>query len=615
MRAPFFWLASGIVDGSRRYWSVDVIYRPKDEVWTVFCSVSDADSPSVLTSRFAYTNSAPECDALLERGFPALEGEFVFPGDGTLSVRSPVFDPSLPPGSEMDYDGEALRIEGLTFPAAEMVEQEPERFSAVAAFTRSYRQPALTPDPVRPDQGMRRRTIQWPYSRACVLKDRFPTAKVRVPALRWPTRAPFDKDMDALRVWTGGVHPPRRWPTATSARSPHVAFYGYEGPDRVKRPGFGTFEFEFDDVEVLGFRVAIPTPVEGDGAAREATWRKFLRLVEPLNFHLEARTAAADRARPDFLYRPASPVLNIELLRYGRMARPNQEDGREQDYQAQHELLVRVVIGRVDQDGAQAHEPATFVPAIFVDNRWSKSLGRQFLGMDKRLAHFCVGRGEDARRLKPNGAPGPDLVAAARRQPGLLPDGAASGKPLELSQITEVRLADKVADLASGEPSGSKLFGLRCDADAIEDWNDFVDLPGEALIATSALAPARRWRQEDFDEKEVRRSFARAAVVGANQSFRAIQATPIGREGAARTWAREKTWITARYNIKAAKAVSPDGVLEITLHNSTDAPPGWRAVCDLLGVPTGTGRDFVLPSGAWYRLKNAVSINLESGLE
>ena len=62
------------------------------------------------------------------------------------------------------------------------------------------------------------------------------------------------------------------------------------------------------------------------------------------------------------------------------------------DSQSQHELVVRLLVGRVDDDTAQAHAPAVYVPAIFVDNPWSKMLGRDAIGFDKRMAEFCVTR-------------------------------------------------------------------------------------------------------------------------------------------------------------------------------------------------------------------------------
>ena len=81
----------------------------------------------------------------------------------------------------------------------------------------------------------------------------------------------------------------------------------------------------------------------------------------------------------------------VELLRYGKMKlRQPLPSLRKDDYQSQHELLVRLLVGRVDDDTSQARDAAAFVPIIFVDNPWSKVLGRGVQGFDKRMADFCV---------------------------------------------------------------------------------------------------------------------------------------------------------------------------------------------------------------------------------
>ncbi len=95
---------------------------------------------------------------------------------------------------------------------------------------------------------------------------------------------------------------------------------------------------------------------------------------------------------PDFRYRVATPTLLIELLRYNRMrSKDPAPPMRLDDSQSQHELVVRLLVGRVDDDTAQASDPAVYVPAIFVDNAWSKALGRDMLGYDKRMADFWAG--------------------------------------------------------------------------------------------------------------------------------------------------------------------------------------------------------------------------------
>src|SRR4029077_19255627 len=97
-----------------------------------------------------------------------------------------------------------------------------------------------------------------------------------------------------------------------------------------------------------------------------------------------------------FRFCAASTTLVIELIRYRKMMQADSPGLTEEDFTSQHELAVRVVVGRVDDDTAQARCPAIFVPSIFVDNPWSKVVGRELLGYDKHLAHFCTGdRRED----------------------------------------------------------------------------------------------------------------------------------------------------------------------------------------------------------------------------
>jgi len=110
-------------------------------------------------------------------------------------------------------------------------------------------------------------------------------------------------------------------------------------------------------------------------------------LIRPLNFH-----RGLDRGPADFLHKAASATIVIEVLRYGRMRAPDAAPPfTADDFMSQHELLVRIIVGRVDDDTAQAHQPALFVPAIFVDNPWSKALGRRLQGYPKMLAEFRAG--------------------------------------------------------------------------------------------------------------------------------------------------------------------------------------------------------------------------------
>ena len=153
--------------------------------------------------------------------------------------------------------------------------------------------------------------------------------------------------------------------------------------------------FRFEEVEVLGFRIDLDRQgietveesleMEPDHRRTERIDDILEEMIEPLNFHHGPRHVS------HFRYRPATRTVSLELLRYGRMRLKKEwQDITVDDFQSQHELLIRVLVGRVDDDTGQAHDPATYVPALFVDNPWSKALGREVQGFDKRLADFCI---------------------------------------------------------------------------------------------------------------------------------------------------------------------------------------------------------------------------------
>src|SRR5262249_13333081 len=154
----------------------------------------------------------------------------------------------------------------------------------------------------------------------------------------------------------------------------------------------------------------------------------------------------------------------------------------EDDFTSQHELAVRVVVGRVDDDTAQAGSPAIFVPSIFVDNPWSKVVGRELLGYDKHLAHFCIGEHPD------------DLLSMGghlRHAPEVKPD---------ISEIRLLRFATQVADRISAD---DVLLRIECPPQSNLQF-DRVDFGGRA----GARLPGP-WTQTDFERPEFRRGFAR----------------------------------------------------------------------------------------------------------
>ena len=435
--------------------------------------------------------------------------------------------------------------------------------------------------------------------------------------LRWPQAVALK--VPATSVWAGLIVMPPAWPSTITTRR----------QQRLDRPvQYGTPESIFRHVEVLGFRLDIPsedTLSRATGSeARQAG--KLFELISPLNFHLDPR-GYNDSARPDFYYRPATSGLTIELLRYGRMSMAKASgDLTAEDFQSQHELLVRLVVGRVDEDSAQAQEVATFVPALFVDNTWSKFLGRKFMGLDKRLAFFCARDGEDSVPLSP-------------RDAAEWEEGGGRPKPRSLAEIAQVCLAQRVLPelrdgMAAGDASALEearrriltaapaALEIACDPDLIDDWDRFELAPTDAVLRRSPIAP-RRWRQDDFEDGEVRRDFARAAAAGSTGSFLGIQSAPIGEKGLRAAWKKEATWITGRYKMAgSAMLARPRGVITIKLHRLEGNPvEGWDRLCDLLNVPKETsdgGPGFLsvtLGPGSWYRLLYDMDLSLENGLE
>jgi hypothetical protein len=581
---PKFWTASGKL-GEENYWTVDVIRDHPDhehELWKVFCSKSDPKQNNRLVCIFAYSNSPEQVDRLNEQGFPTVEARIRVTGE-ILTVQSARFQGDDARRPEMEYDGLVLTIEGF----------RPDGLGRYYELTRDYEQTMQALDPVEPAELVKARSATWNYTRSNVVRLSKDGVSIKIPDLHLPPGRPPVELKETEIVWRGDIESGAASPGMTASPVPTK-----ERPTEKRQDTFGAFDFEFRDVEVLGFRIELPDD--------EEAIEKSYQLIEPLNFHIgpdAPHATLGDRARPDFHYRPATPTVNLELLRYGSMkARPADPDTRtpidRERFQSQHELVVRVVVGRVDEDCAQVQEPATYVPAIFVDNSWSKVLGRRFLGMDKRLSHFCVGQRDTptARRLLPNGKV------------------AETGAETRLADVTDVRLASWADLEPDHQPTGPRLFSMDCVPERYSNWDKFIDAPPEALLSASSLA-IRRWRQEDFDKAEVRRSFARDIVVGSTRSFRAIQTTPVGDNAhVVATWKQERTWITGRYDITEAKVVVPDGPITITLCNTRDAPDGWRALCQLLGIHVGDERKITLPPGGWYRLQNEVSVTVENAL-
>ena len=141
---------------------------------------------------------------------------------------------------------------------------------------------------------------------------------------------------------------------------------------------FGPPSFEFEDVELVGFR----TDVRLSSAIGVKSRKRLANVLRTLNFH-----AGGEPEGPqDFRYSAATRTVIIELLRYGKMrTRHPRPPFVPADFMSQHELTVRILVGRVDDDTSQARDPAVFVMGEDVAV-WGG-------GVNSSLETDCVGMG------------------------------------------------------------------------------------------------------------------------------------------------------------------------------------------------------------------------------
>jgi hypothetical protein len=532
---PTFWLATfdglspggvgppaePLVTGQGGPWAVEIIHLETPDAWAVlFSTVDDAANPTALTCRVGYVSDTKTCSVWRHRGFPLMEAAFVRASNGDLTLRSPSFGVS----DEMDYQAELVTIGGWNLKPAE---------GTPAALSAPYVQTQETPDPIFPADRICQRRVIWPANRSNVLPVVGPL-QIRAAAARWPSLTPFVGKVTPTAIWSGDIVQPD-WTQASISRSiTHSR----------RAATFGVPAFRFEDVEVLGFRLDL-----GRSADAASTCRA---LLEPLNFHLAG--PGVSWSPGDFEYRAATCTLNLEILRYGKMRlKETSAPLTPEDFQSQHEFLVKILVGRVDDDTSQARDPAIYVPAIFVDNPWSKALGRDVQGFDKRLAEFCVRDGTNLQPLLPNG-----------RLPG-------REAPEPLGSIRQIRLAGH----AGHDPSGQVV--LQLDYESVADWDDFWRLDRDLARGASRLG-LRQWRQPDFSQREYSRSFARAAVGDTSTALRSIQASPIGESRFRRKWRGQSTLITSTFDITSPiQFARPQGVAKLTL--AAPPPTGTRSTC------------------------------------
>jgi hypothetical protein len=447
-----------------------------------------------------------------------------------------------------------------------------------------YKQALRTPDIASPATHIGSMAIAWaPLSRSNVkmMSRRFQST-YKVNPSRYFDLTPFpNKPAKPVRLWSGNLELPV-W------RDRHVS-HGKLVTSR-RSDTFGVAAFEFEDVEVLGFRIDPRRTNQG----KLDLDKQLSELVSPLNFHRNLSTdkfsAVTRSAVSDFRFRPAASTVMIELLHYGKMKlKTAAEPLTTTDYQSQHEFLARMIVGRVDDDTAQARDPATFVPAIFVDNPWSKSLGRTVQGFDKRMADFYVGAND---LLRPDGR-----VGANDKQP----------KPL--GTITKITMTDK-----TGRKPGATLIELDCPPEALDD-RAFETVDPRLALGPVPIAPMG-WLQTDFDRAEYRRAFARSVVKDRFKEFSSIQVSPVGARGLRQQLERQTTWITGAmkfvHNVQLAQ---PNGTARLTFHTDPSTPKAWDDLCRLFGIDEHGKSHIVMPAGTWYRMRCSLNLNIKNDLD
>jgi hypothetical protein len=578
-------LLTSPIDAEKGPFAIAVdVWRLADE-FAVFVSNADSvDAPTTLECRICFANSTQACDDLRDRGFPAIEARAEWHEEaGELKIYAPFFSDAermeQPPSTPI------LTLRDVRFTVSP--DQKPLEIA--------YAQSRVAPARDQPDKQLATRKTIWGMRRSSGPAGRRAGIPVVARPARYPSLHPLPtnhrSNSSTTTVWSGALAP-----VVEEAKGLSQAVRGLVEKARevrsipgwpyvipIQRPiqikprtdAFFAPAYRFDDVEVIGFRVDL-------GEFGNETDELLADLVAPLNFHLTESAYAGS----DFRYRPASRTLMIELLRYGKMRldRPTPPLSTA-DFQSQHELLVRLLVGVVDDGTAQARKPATFVPAIFVDNPWSKLLGREVQGFDKRLAQFCVG--------------GDQIPLSSD---GRLPDARPFDAPQRLGNVQSVRLVDRLGHVARDTPP---VLALDCAPEKYANWDEFDSIDMRLALVNSAFFGAQ-WRQSDFDAVEFRRSFARTVFTESLLGFRSIQVSPVDNRGL------DKAWINGRFTIDDVQVVFPAGVATLTLQEVESAPRAWNRLCRFMSGG-GMSAEIDLPTGDWYRMKCSTDLRVDDG--
>jgi hypothetical protein len=531
--------------------------------WSVLISIADSlEWPTMLRCVYGVSNMSAECNRLATFGLPVVEGDIDLV-KGVLTVDTAVFPERQGDVPSTLTCARLLTVSGIGWHAAIKTGKP-----AKPAFDPRYRTRLSAPDLTCPDSQMTGRRLEVSPQRTGVRLLNQPATVTCEPALYPDLRTVLRDTLVAYRGWAGSFG---EWtPLKTSDRTRFP-----------RRSVFGPPSFLFDEIEIVGFRTELKST---DG------------LIDRLNFHQPHQDGVhhprKDNNNPtDFRYAAASSTVIIEMLRYGKMrsqdvAPPLDDD----DFMSQHELLVRLVVGRVDDDTSQARDAALFVPSIFVDNAWSKAVGRQLQGFPKVLAEF--------RGL-------PDLKASAVPVP-LSMDGRQRDNPVNkipFHRVTEVHIAT-----GSGDSTGSanRILSFDYPEPDLEDGSAGAFAGPELTSVFSRLTRRRSpWEQFDFDEREFRRAFARSIVGTQFGDFRVVQVSPVNDIDL------PKAWILGSCALSNVRVAFPTGIATLRFERPHSAPQEWKDLCALL---TDRADPIAFTTGDWYRVKCSMAMAFDDGL-
>jgi hypothetical protein len=578
-----FWLGKWASSGDAQR-AVEVLRDDDgDERFIVLISDEDRlDEAQVLICHIGFSNDPKACNRWRSRGFPMVDATIVLAGE-RLDVYSAYFSRNE---ESMQYGKRLLSIEGVRFEQA--ADSAPDSLE-------TYRQLRETPQPFSSATRLLQQHVRWDMGRSHVKKAGAGPQIISATPVRLPSLAQLgDKPTNIPHAWTGLYEEP-----GTHAEEPGThAVASATRSDLDRGRSYPNAAFRFSDIEVLAIRIEL-----GQHALVQAGLNEW---IEPLNF------PPPRGSHRGFKFQVASTVIQVILLRYGRMETVEGESTA--GYQSQHELVVRLLVGKVDAGrGGKVYDLAVHTPAIFVDNTWSKVIGRDLQGFEKCLADFCVTEDTGYSRLNPDG--------------GLA--GGAIGRPL--SDITRIVLVDRASNDAMSH--GQPLLDIVSPPDQ-GNWNKpqrsgthmLMALPDQKLtwsllrhrvrrlFSSSHLSQTKRpawpgWRPGDLggsqwfsDSLEDERLWRQLS------EFDSIQATPVDDRGLA------PAWISAVCKVKGLTSQLPsDGgdanKVKVTFYAPDSAPRGWQKLYGLLGPDNRT-----LEVADWYRSKFSMDLTGQDDL-